>query len=107
MLIDATNVATGKAAKLMLQSLPCGEGRTDVGIWFKEIIPNGIYSPRAFAHAWTRGLQVSDTTSAYSTMSVQKDGRIAFFYEEEAKDNGYSMVYVPLTIEEITLGRYK
>ena len=107
MLVDATEAATGRAVKLMLQSLPCGEGRTDVGFWFKEIIPNGIYSPRAFAHAWTRGLQVSHTTSAYSTMSVQKDGRIAFFYEEDSKDNGYSMVYVPLTIAEITLGRYK
>lgn len=107
MLVDATEAASGRKAKLMLQSLPCGEGRTDVGFWFKEIIPNGIYSPRAFAHAWTRGLQVSTTTSAYSTMSLQKDGRIAFFYEEEAKDNGYSMVYVPLTIAEITLGQYK
>ncbi len=107
MLIDATEVQTGKPAKLMLQSLPCGEGRTDVGIWFKEILPNGIYSPRAFAHNWTRGLQVSHTTSAYSTMSVQRDGRIAFFYEEDSKDNGYSMVYVPLTVEEITCGKYK
>ncbi len=106
MLIDATEAATGRAVKLMLQSLPCGEGRTNVGFWYKEIIPNGIYSPRAFAHAWTRGLQVSSTTSAYSTMTQQRDGRIAFFYEEDSKDNGYSMVYVPLTIAEITGGRY-
>ena len=107
MLVDATSTSTGKASKLMLQSLPCGEGRTNVGFWFKEIVPNGIYSPRAFAHNWTRGLQVSTTTSAYSTMSLQRDGRIAFFYEEDSKDNGYSMVYVPLTIAEITNGEYK
>ena len=107
MLVEATESATGRPVRLMLQSLPCGEGRTDVGLWYKEIIPNGIYSPRAFAHAWTRGLQVSTTTSAYSTMTLQRDGRIAFFYEEDSKDNGYSMVYVPLTIAEITLGRYR
>lgn len=107
LLVDATEAATKRRVKLMLQSLPFGEGRCDVGIWYKEIIPNGIYSPRAFAHNWTRGLQVSTTTSAYSTMTKQKDKRIAFFYEETQTDNGYDMVYVPLTISEITGGKYK
>ncbi len=107
MLVDAVEAATGRKAKLMLQSLPMGEGRCDVGIWYKEILPNGIYSPKAFAHNWTRGLQVSTTTSAYSTMSMQRDGRVAFFYEERQNENGYDMVYVPLSIEEITLGTYR
>ncbi len=106
MLIDAVEASTKRPVKLMLQSLPFGEGRADVGFWYKEIIPNGIYSPRAFAHNWTKGLQVSKTQSAYSTMSVQKDGRIAFFYEETNTDNGYNMVYIPLTISEITEGKY-
>ena len=107
LLVDAKEVASGRAVKLMLQSLPFGEGRKDVGIYYKEILPNGIYSPRAFAHQWTRGLQVSHTTSAYSTMIQQKDRRIAFFWEEEQKDNGYNMAYRPLTISEITGGKYK
>ncbi len=107
LLVDAKEVGTKRKVKLMLQSLPFGEGRRDVGIWYKEIIPNGIYSPIAFANDWTRGLQVSQTTSAYSTMTVQKDGRIGFFYEENEKSNGYDLVYVPLTISEITGGKYK
>ncbi|MBR1801321.1 MAG: exo-alpha-sialidase [Bacteroidaceae bacterium] len=106
MLIDAVEAATRRPVKLMLQSLPFGEGRCDVGIWYKEILPNGIYSPRAFAHNWTKGLQVSHTTSAYSTMTLQKDGRIGFFWEETQIDNGYNMVYQPLTIAEITGGKY-
>lgn len=107
MLIDAIETATGRKAKVMLQSLPFGEGRCDVGIWYKEIIPNGIYSPLAFAHNWTRGLQVSQTTSAYSTMTLQKDGRIGFFWEERSTENGYDMVYKALTISEITGGKYR
>ena len=106
-LVDATESATGRKVKLMLQSLPCGEGRVDVGIWYKEIVPNGIYSPRAFAHNWTRGLQVSHTTSAYSTMTLQRDGRIGFFWEEKQTDNGFDMAYQPLTIAEITGGKYR
>ena len=107
LLVDARETATRRRVKLMLQSLPCGEGRCDVGIWYKEIIPNGIYSPRAFAHNWTRGLQVSHTTSAYSTMIQQRDRRIAFFWEELQTDNGYNMAYQPLTIAEITGGKFE
>ena len=106
-LVDAKEAATKRPVKLMLQSLPCGEKRYDVGIWYKEIIPNGIYSSLAFAQEWTRGLQVSHTTSAYSTMTLQRDGRMGFFYEENERDNGYDLVYVPLTIAEITNGVYE
>lgn len=105
MLVCAEEVATRRPVRLMLQSLPCGEKRTHVGFWYKEILPNGIYSPRAFAAHWTKGLEVSAIGSAYSTMTLQRNGRIGFFYEEEPND--YCMVYVPLTISQITDGRYK
>ena len=104
-LVDATETATGRPVKLMLQSLPFDDARARVGIWYKEIKRNGWYSPAAFAHQWTRGLQVTNLGSAYSTMTLQKDGRIGFFYEEEPQ--WYTMVYVPLTIWQITEGRYK
>ena len=64
LLVDAKEAGTGRVVKLMLQSLPFGDKRTNVGIWYKEILPAGIYSPLAFAHNWTQGLQVSHTTSA-------------------------------------------
>jgi len=40
-------------------------------------------------------------------MTIQKDKHIAFFYEETNTDNGYNMVYVPLTISQITNGKYE
>ena len=107
LLVDAEEAGTKRKVKLMLQSLPFGEGRQDVGIYYKEIIPAGIYSPIAFAAHWTRGLQVSNTSSAYSTMILQKDGRIGFFWEELLTDNGFNMAYQPLTIAEITNGLYR
>lgn len=105
MLVNAIETATHRPVKLMLQSLPNGNKRTRVGFWYKEIIPNGIYSARAFAADWTQGLEVSPTYSGYSTMTLQKNGRIGFFYEEEP--NQYCMVYVPLSISQITGGKYK
>ena len=63
------------------------------------------------ANNWTKGLQVSTQQSSYSTMSLQQDGKIAFFFEEapcygDDYTKGYCMVYVPLTIEDITNGAY-
>ena len=40
-------------------------------------------------------------------MTLQRDGRIGFFWEEKLTDNGFDMAYQPLTIAEITEGKYK
>ena len=44
-------------------------------------------------------------------MTLQDDGKVAFFFEEapcfgDDQAKGYCMVYVPLTIEQITNGTY-
>ena len=93
---------------LMLQSIPTGGGRTDVAIYYKEMEYNtdgtNKYTPETFAQDWTKGKHVSTKGSCYSTMILQADGRLAFFFEEEP--SGYCMVYIPYTIEELTGGRY-
>ena len=57
---------------------------------------------------WKKGMQISDTDSAYSTMILQQDGRIGFYYEEELNydSTGYEMVYKSLTLEDLTSGEY-
>ena len=111
--IDAVN-ADGKAVKLLLQSQPKGGSglydRRDVTIWYKEIT-NANYTSAQIAANWTQGLQVSTQQSAYSAMTLQDDGKIAFFFEEapcygDDQAKGYCMVYTPLTIEAITKGKY-
>ena len=114
-LVDAKN-ARGENVKLLLQSQPVGGGtwdRANVSIWYKEISSavDHKHTPAEIASGWTKGLQVSHQLSAYSAMSLQEDGKIAFFFEEapcyrDNKDYGYSMVYVPLTVESITKGNY-
>ena len=111
--IDAKN-ADGKLVKLLLQSQPKGGSglydRRDVTVWYKEIT-DAKYTSAKIASGWTQGLQVSTQQSAYSAMTLQDDGKIAFFFEEapcfgDDQAKGYCMVYVPLTIEEITKGAY-
>ena len=112
-LIDAVN-AQGEAVKLLLQSQPKGGSglydRRDVTIWYKEVT-DANYTSAQIAADWVQGLQVSTQQSAYSAMALQDDGKIAFFFEEapcygDDQAKGYCMVYVPLTIEEITKNNY-
>lgn len=104
MKVSAIRKSDNTKCDIMLQSIPTGSGRENVAIYFKEIDPSITYTPATFAENWTKGLQVSDISSAYSTMDVQADGKIGFFYEEGP--NAYCMVYVPLTIEQITDSEY-
>lgn len=111
--VDAKK-ADGSPVKLLLQSQPKGGSglydRRDVTIWYKEIT-DANYTSAQIAADWTQGIQVSTQLSAYSAMALQKDGKIAFFFEEAPcyDDNyakGYCMVYTPLTIESITKANY-
>ena len=96
----------GKPTKILLQSQPSASDRRNVSIWYKELSGDN-FTASDIATGWTKGLQVSDQLSAYSAMCLQANGEIALFFEEAPCHNddatyGYSMVYVPLTIEEIT-----
>ena len=102
---------SGKRCYVALQSLPKADTRADVTIYYKVLeqqdggkkgSPGKHYTSAAFAEGWREGLQVTHKRSAYSTMCQQKDGRIAFFYEEEPYI--YNMVYLPLTLSQITKG---
>ena len=101
--VQAMNMA-GETKTLMLQSEPWGPGRSNVGIYFKEIDPKTNYTPATFAQHWTTGLQVSDRSSAYSTMTILPNGNVGFFFEESPSD--YCMVYRELSMKEITNGAY-
>lgn len=109
--------ADGDIHNIVLQSLPLGleeysgDVRRNVGFYFKDITSKYSYQKGGkndvptFATGWEKGMLVSTTQgSAYSTFTLQTDGRIGFFYEETP--GGYSMVYVSLSISEITNGKY-
>ena len=112
MVVRATRQSDGKKTNLLLQSLPLGPGRANVGIYFKDLADASSYaSPQALAANWSGPYQVTDKPSAYSTMTLQHNGKIGFLYEEEThcgtQGGGYTIVYRPLTLQEITNGLYR
>lgn len=110
LVLPATKKADGSQAFVALQSVPLGPGRANVGIYYKALSDADYNNPTTFATGWGGPLQVSDKSSCYSTMCVQADGRIAFYYEEatfaDNKSGGYTEVYHPFTLEQLTEGQY-
>ena len=104
----ARRISDRTKVNLALQSVPLGEGRKNVVVWYREI-PEEYIAPDALAAGWSGPYQVSEDDSAYSTMILQSDGLVGFFYEEHlnADITGYDMVYAPLSIEVITGGEYR
>ncbi|MCR5434224.1 MAG: glycoside hydrolase [Bacteroidaceae bacterium] len=100
-----------KKTCLLLQSVPLGPGRANVGIYYKALpSPASYTTPEVIAADWSGPYQVTDLKSAYSTMTLLHDGTIGFFYEEEThcgvEGGGFTLVYRNLTIEDITGGKY-
>lgn len=105
LLVRCVNNSNGKECNVLLQSLPTKDNRSHVTIFFKELNENEKYTPKSLAENWEKGLEVTDRLSAYSTMILQKDGKVGFLYEEGPND--YCIVYSSFTIEEITNGLYR
>ncbi len=96
---------------LLLQSVPFGAGRTNVGIYYKVLESVADYnSPENIAKDWDGRFQVSSLGSAYSTMTLQHNGTIGFLFEEDTYDvnaaGGYNIIYKNFTIEQITNDTY-
>ena len=110
MILPAIRNADGRKMYIALQSLPLGSGRSNVGIYYKELVDyNDFLTPAHFAKDWDGRYKSSITGSAYSTMTLQKDNSIAFIYEEDThgtNGGGYSIVYKSYTLEKITGGKY-
>ena len=111
MVVPVTRRADRKRMYLLLQSLPLGPGRSNVGIYYKELASPADYAtPEAVAANWTGCYPVTTLPSAYSTMTLQADHAIGFFYEEEThcgtSGGGYTLMYRRLPVEQITDGKY-
>ena len=110
LILPVTRRADGKPLYLALQSVPLGSGRTNVGIYYKELEGSGDYSsPASFASDWDGCHQASLLSSAYSTMTLQADSTIGFLYEEDTHrtgGGGYTLVYKNYTVEQLTDGKY-
>lgn len=95
---------------MMIQSIPYGqinngdEARSNVCIYYKVFDAYSMNETKALATGWTRGMLFENAKGAYSTMCIQPDKKLGFFYEEGP--NNYCMVYRPISIEELTGDAY-
>ena len=111
LLVPAKRKADGQQVCVLLQSIPFGPNRSNVGIYYKELKDYNTYScADSIACNWDGRLQVSTKAgSAYSEFQLQQDGSIGFIYEENTTSNTYKydIVYVNLTREQITNDTYE
>lgn len=95
---------------MMLQSVPYGklhdgdDDRSNVCIFYKVFDTPTLGSATELATGWTRGITFEDPQGAYSTLCVQTDNRIGFLYETSPGE--FSIVYRPITVEELTGNGY-
>ncbi len=113
MLIPAVRMDDGANVDLLLQSVPLGPGRANVGIYYKALEDAADYaSATKIAQDWEGVYQVTKLNSAYSTMAWQADGRLAFLWEEttycdgQPPYGGYTIAYDCFTLEKLTRGKY-
>ena len=128
LIVPVQRNADGRDMYLALQSLPTGSSRTNVGIYYKELTDfTDLNSVANFSKDWNGFFQVSNTSSAYSSLDLQADNRIGFIYEEtltsfgkrnnpvstsfpngEGQHNfdGFDNIYVAYDLEYITNGAY-
>ena len=110
LIVPVIRTSDGRHMYLALQSVPRGNGRQRVSIYYKELMNADDYdSPADFSWGW-KCYQVTENYSAYSTMISTTSGNIAFFYEDCNDNNStsaYDLIYQTFTIERITEGRYK
>ena len=109
--LPVKRVEDQKQMYMMLQSVPLGGGRTNVGIYYKALESlRDFATPDSIAKDWDGRHQSSFLGSAYSTMCWQADNTLAFLYEEETHCNtsrgGYTIVYKNYSIEQITDSAY-
>ncbi|MBR4994689.1 MAG: exo-alpha-sialidase [Alistipes sp.] len=112
MLLPACRVSDGKPVSLLVQSVPMGPKRTNVGIYYKALVDEADYAtPAKVAADWEGYYQVTKLGSAYSTMSWQRNNRLAFLFEEETyspwEGGGYTIVYDSYSLEQLTNGKYR
>ena len=101
-----TNGEPLRIGNVLFQSVPTGNNRSGVSIFYKELSDDpATYTPTELSNGWKK-IQITDRESAYSSMCILPDGNIGLYYEEEP--GGYSMVYVPVelanTLDAITYG---
>lgn len=107
LIVPAWERNTHKKCWVMLQSVPLGPKRTNVGVFYKPIYKKkGYESPQMLAEKWWGPVQLTNKASGYSELELQKDGNIAVLMEEVSHKKAYTIVYLRYNLRQLTNGRF-
>lgn len=108
LIVPVKRLKDNKQTYLLLQSVPFGpSNRSHVGINYKELDGYSDYGTVAnIVKEWDGAYEVTEKSSAYSTMVLQADNTLAFYYEEGTYNKDYSEVYKNISIETLTGNKY-
>ena len=107
---------TGQTYDVLLQSLPTTDGsRGGVTVYYQQVDEKSNLSTLTASGVWKSGKVVDSGASAYSTMTIQADGKVGFLYEDnygvkkpifQANYDWADIVYIPYDIEALTNNVY-
>lgn len=109
LVVYAKNLKTNQYTHLLLQSLPTiDKSRKGVGIYYKALSVEDK-TAKDVVRGWNPDhfYLVQPGESAYSTMTVLKNGEIGFLYEDKIFNLGYDIQYLTLNLKTITNGLYE
>lgn len=108
LIVNARNTNTHQKCHVVLQSIPLGPGRVNVGVYYKPLYTQTDYaSPGHIAEKWFGPVQLTNRPSGYSEMVLQRDGKIGVFMEECCHNANYTNVYLKYSLSQLTNGRFE
>ena len=110
MVMPVIRKSDGHRMELLMQSVPVGPKRSNVGIFYKALELDREYTTEEMAADWEGVFNITRIGSAYSVMAWQSNGKLGVAYEEKTyysdSGYGYTIVYDCFDVEEITSGKY-
>ncbi len=103
LIVPAKRSTDNKQMYVLLQSIPAAYDRTKVSIYWRALESEADYDePSDFVGGWQK-LGVSTTYSCYSTMVLDREGNVAFLYEEKNEEatTGYNIIFRSFPLESI------
>ena len=110
LLVPAKRASDSKQVYVLLQSAAMSSSREKVGIYWKVLESESDYDqPSDFSSNWG-SYQVTSNSSCYSTMVLDKNGDVAFLYEDEqitvSTGTAYHIKFKAIPLSTITSNQY-
>lgn len=105
LLVPARRTSDNEQVYVLLLSSPMSTTREKVGIYYREL--SASYTELSQYKSGWKKYSVTTQASGYSTMVLDSNGDVAFWYERDWNGSeGYDMVFQTISLSDITGGAY-